>query len=77
MPAHSGCGCEIPDVEFSVIKQYLLSPGPTAVPERVLLRMATPMIHHCIPQFSAVFAESMRLACVALNVPARSFGGQK
>lgn len=41
-----------------MIKQYLLSPGPTAVPERVLLRMAQPMIHHRTPQFSAIFAET-------------------
>ncbi|TLS76723.1 alanine--glyoxylate aminotransferase family protein [Mariprofundus erugo] len=41
-----------------MIKQYLLSPGPTAVPERVMLRMAHPMIHHRTPQFSAVFAET-------------------
>ena len=41
-----------------MLKQYLLSPGPTAVPERVLLRMATPMIHHRTPQFSAIFAET-------------------
>jgi len=40
------------------MKQYLLSPGPTAVPERVLLRMAVPMIHHRTPQFSAIFAET-------------------
>jgi aspartate aminotransferase-like enzyme len=38
-------------------KKYLLSPGPTAVPEQVLLKMAEPMIHHRTPQFSAVFAE--------------------
>jgi len=44
-----------------MIKQYLLSPGPTAVPERVLLRMAQPMIHHRTPQFSAVFAETKRM----------------
>jgi len=41
-----------------MIKQYLLSPGPTAVPEQVLLRMAAPMIHHRTPQFSAIFAET-------------------
>lgn len=41
-----------------MLKQYLLSPGPTAVPERVLLRMAHPMIHHRTPQFSAIFAET-------------------
>lgn len=44
-----------------MLKQYLLSPGPTAVPERVLLRMAAPMIHHRTPQFSAIFAETKRM----------------
>lgn len=38
-------------------KNYLLSPGPTAVPEQVLLKMGEPMIHHRTPQFSAIFAE--------------------
>lgn len=41
-------------------KEYLLSPGPTAVPENVLLKMAEPMIHHRTPQFSAIFAEVKR-----------------
>ncbi|RMH52386.1 MAG: alanine--glyoxylate aminotransferase family protein [Zetaproteobacteria bacterium] len=44
-----------------MIKHYLLSPGPTAVPERVLLRMAQPMIHHRTPQFSALFAETREM----------------
>ncbi len=44
-----------------MIKQYLLSPGPTMVPERVLLRMAHPMIHHRTPQFSAIFAETKQM----------------
>ncbi|MDX8391693.1 MAG: alanine--glyoxylate aminotransferase family protein [Mariprofundaceae bacterium] len=44
-----------------MLKQYLLSPGPTTVPERVLLRMAHPMIHHRTPQFSAIFAETKRM----------------
>ncbi len=39
-------------------KRYLLSPGPTPVPENVALEMAQPMIHHRTPQFSAVFAEA-------------------
>lgn len=38
-------------------KSYLLSPGPTPVPERVLLAMAKPIIHHRTPAFSALFAE--------------------
>lgn len=37
-------------------KKYLLSPGPTMVPETVLARMSEPMIHHRTPQFSAIFA---------------------
>jgi aspartate aminotransferase-like enzyme len=40
-----------------MLKNYLLSPGPTPVPERVLLAMAQPIIHHRTPQFSAVFAD--------------------
>ena len=38
-------------------KRYLISPGPTPVPEEVLLEMARPMIHHRTSQFSAIFAE--------------------
>jgi len=38
-------------------KRYLISPGPTPVPEEVLLEMAKPMIHHRTSQFSAIFAE--------------------
>ncbi len=40
-----------------MLKNYLLSPGPTPVPERVLLAMAKPIIHHRTPQFSAIFDE--------------------
>ncbi len=39
-------------------KLHLISPGPTPVPEEVLLEMAKPMIHHRTPQFSAIFRES-------------------
>jgi len=39
-----------------MIKKYLLAPGPTPVPERVLLAMAQPIIHHRTPQFEAIFA---------------------
>jgi len=41
-----------------VIKNYLLAPGPTPVPPRVLLAMAQPIIHHRTPQFSAIFSEA-------------------
>jgi len=43
-----------------VIKSYLLAPGPTPVPPRVLLAMAQPVIHHRTPQFSRIFAEVER-----------------
>jgi aspartate aminotransferase-like enzyme len=35
----------------------LLTPGPTAVPPRVLAEMALPIIHHRTRQFQAIFAE--------------------
>lgn len=38
-------------------KRYLISPGPTPVPEEVLLEMAKPIMHHRTPQFSAIFAK--------------------
>ena len=41
-----------------MIKNYLLAPGPTPVPPRVLLAMAQPIIHHRTPQFSAIFSEA-------------------
>ncbi len=40
------------------MKHYLLAPGPTPVPARVLLAMAQPIIHHRTPQFSQIFAEA-------------------
>lgn len=43
-----------------MIKNYLLAPGPTPVPPRVLLAMAQPIIHHRTPQFSAMFADAKR-----------------
>ncbi len=42
-------------------KHYLLSPGPTPVPESALLEMARPMIHHRTPQFSEIFKEAAEL----------------
>ncbi len=39
-------------------KKYLLAPGPTPVPEHVLLEMALPMQHHRTPQFNKIFAEA-------------------
>ncbi len=39
-------------------KQYLLTPGPTPVPERVMLAMARPIVHHRMASFTAIFNEA-------------------
>ena len=41
----------------AVQKYRLLAPGPVTVPERVLLAMARPMIHHRSPEFLPVLEE--------------------
>ena len=41
-----------------MIKNYLIAPGPTPVPARVLLASAQPVIHHRTPQFSKIFADA-------------------
>ncbi|HEY3304430.1 MAG TPA: alanine--glyoxylate aminotransferase family protein [Candidatus Binatia bacterium] len=40
-----------------MIKQYLLAPGPTPIPNEVALAMAETMIHHRTPQFGKIFLE--------------------
>lgn len=39
------------------MKQRLFTPGPTTVPEQVLLNMAVPIIHHRSSQFAELFQE--------------------
>ncbi len=39
------------------MKSYLFAPGPTPVPEKALLRMAAPIIHHREKAFETVFEE--------------------
>jgi len=41
-----------------MIKQYLLSPGPTPIPNEVALAMSETMIHHRTPQFNQVCDEA-------------------
>ena len=41
-----------------MIKQYLLSPGPTPIPNEVQLAMAQTMIHHRTPAFAVVLEEA-------------------
>jgi aspartate aminotransferase-like enzyme len=38
-------------------KYYLMAPGPTPVPQNVLLAMAQPIIHHRTPEYEALFIE--------------------
>ncbi len=38
-------------------KYYLLSPGPTPIPDQVLSAAAEPIIHHRTPEFSNIFME--------------------
>ena len=41
-----------------MIKHYLLSPGPTPIPNEVALAMSETMVHHRTPQFNAIFEEA-------------------
>lgn len=38
-------------------KYYLMAPGPTPVPNQVLLAMARPIVHHRTPEYEALFAQ--------------------
>lgn len=40
-----------------ITKNYLLSPGPSKVPEDVLLDMAQPIFHHRTPRYQELFSE--------------------
>ena len=55
----------------------LLTPGPTAVPPRVLEAMAEPIIHHRTKQFQAIFAElsDMLRRVLGTSGPALSIAG--
>lgn len=43
--------------QFPSMKSRLFTPGPTPVPESVMLRMAEPIIHHRTPEFQNTIAE--------------------
>ena len=49
------------------MKSYLLAPGPTPVPPRVLQAMAQPIIHHRTPEYEALFAEVRRDLCAVFQ----------
>ncbi len=40
-----------------MLKNYLMTPGPTMVPERVQLAMARPIIHHRTPAYAKILEE--------------------
>ncbi len=44
------------------MKRYLMTPGPTPVPEEVTLSMAKPIIHHRTDEFKGIFKETVELA---------------
>jgi aspartate aminotransferase-like enzyme len=49
-------------------KDFLLTPGPTAVPAEVLLSMAQPIFHHRTPKFQEILKETVeRLKRVLLT----------
>jgi aspartate aminotransferase-like enzyme len=39
------------------MKEFLMTPGPTPVPERVLMAMSGPIIHHRAPKFEGILGE--------------------
>jgi len=41
-------------------KKYLISPGPTPVPESVLSAATEPVIHHRTPEFSKIFMDVVK-----------------
>jgi len=41
-------------------KKYLISPGPTPVPESVLSAATEPIIHHRTPEFSKIFMDVVK-----------------
>lgn len=41
-----------------MIKKYLLTPGPTPIPDEVRSAMAEAIVHHRTPQFSKIFNEA-------------------
>ena len=42
-----------------MLKQYLMTAGPTPVPERVALAMAQPILYHRAPVFTEVLNEAL------------------
>src|SRR5882724_10315704 len=45
---------------LAAMKYYLMAPGPSMIPERILLEMAKPIIHHRTRAFEAVMEKVRR-----------------
>jgi aspartate aminotransferase-like enzyme len=45
-----------------MIKRYLMTPGPTPIPEDIMLNMAMPIIHHRTQEFKNIFSDTKELA---------------
>ena len=39
-------------------KSYLMTPGPTPIPEEIRLEMAKPIIHHRTKEYQAIFKDA-------------------
>ena len=50
------------------MKQYLLTAGPTPVPERVLLAMARPVLYQRAPAFTAISGLEMTLSDLGYRI---------
>ncbi len=49
------------------MKRYLMTPGPTPVPEEVTLSMSKPIIHHRTDEFKGIFKETVELAKMVMQ----------
>ncbi len=47
----------------------LLTPGPTAVPEKIRVAMSEPTMHHRTPEFSEIFKETRQKLTKVFNMP--------
>jgi len=47
----------------------LLTPGPTAVPEKIRMAMSGPTIHHRTPEFSEIFRQTRQKLSKVFNMP--------
>jgi aspartate aminotransferase-like enzyme len=44
-------------MDYSMMKRYLMAPGPTPIPVEALLAMSRPILHHRTPEYEQIFSE--------------------